>query len=378
MRVLHIIHGLDRRLGGLPAALGGILRVERLNGVKSTVMSLFPTGENTIQEDCAEVCHLFQRSFPERFSRSKSALKWLSSHIQEYDLVVLHSVWYLLAMEAALLLSKNRTPFVFWPHGSLDPFDLQKKRLVKRIIGPILLRKLLQRAKAIICTSEQEAEEIETYGASANVLTVPLPVICNLGSGDRSWFRARFDFGEEDFVLLFLSRIDYKKGLNILIPALASLSDKYPKLKLAIAGSATRGYLEKVHHWVKEYAVSDKVLFCGFLDGHEKAAAFAGSDCFVLPSLNENFGIAIVEALGAGLPVLISKNVYIWKELMKTNAGWTCNYSIASLSAAVNYVIENREELQWKKKNATLVAQLFSPEYLAAQYKELYSSLLCG
>ena len=290
---------------------------------------------------------------------------------------MIHTIWGGFQVKAAQILHKNNIPFMIWPHGSLDPFDLQKKHYLKKLLGPIVIRQMLDKSKAVICTAKREAEKIEMYGSKTALKILPLPVSPSGKNGKRDNFRHKHYLGDNDFVLLFLSLIYYKKGLGILIPAIKKLSIYYPNIKLVIAGADLNGYEKKVRGWIRKYCLEDNVIMTGFLSGQDKYDAFAGSDCFVLPSMNENFGIAVVEALNASLPVLISRNVYIWEEIIASGGGWVCDYSVESLAESIKSILENPSDLKNKKDRAVYSARQFSPENLKPLYKNFYEEFIC-
>jgi len=122
-------------------------------------------------------------------------------------------------------------------------------------------------------------------------------------------------------ILLFLSRIHVKKGCDLLIRALAGFAAAQPSLHLVVAGPDQTGWVEKLQHLALRLGVGDRVSWPGMLRGDLKWGAFYSADAFILPSHQENFGIAVAEALGCGLPVLISNKVNIWREVQSHHAG---------------------------------------------------------
>lgn len=374
MKILHIIPNINAKMGGSVYAVINILMLEKNMGIRSTVLSIKADGLDLNMLELATV-NILNPSFPKRFSRSKEANKWLSKNASAYDLAVIHTIWGALPIEASHILNRRQVPFVIWPHGGLDPFDLQKKKYLKKILGPILIRPMLDKSAAIVCTARLEAERIERYGAKSKTKVLPLPINPLPIVGNRKNFRNKFSLSDNDFVFLFLSLLYYKKGLNLLIPAVKKVSTRYPNIKLIIAGSDLGGYEKKVRAGIQKYKLKDRVIMPGFLSGQDKYDAFAGSDCFVLPSMNENFGIAVVEALSAGLPVLISDNVYIWKEIIEEGGGWVCNYSLESLIDSITYILKSPSDLKNKKENSKRSAQLFSPEKLKASYNQFYQQI---
>ncbi|MCP3873872.1 MAG: glycosyltransferase [Desulfobacteraceae bacterium] len=375
IKTLHLIPFIEKEKGGAVYALMNILEMERnIGGIKSTVISFKnKNGKNSFPQNT--LFKLFSASFPKRFSRSRDFKKWLKHNAAKYDVVIFHTIWNIYQIEAAGILNKLKVPFIVWPHGSLDPFDLNKRKLFKRIAGPIVIRPMLANCRTVCCTSEYEANELEKYDAKASVTILPLPVVSKNSKGSTKRFRMKNRIEEKDFVILFLSRIDYKKGLDLLIPAISRLSKRFNNIKMVLAGSREDSYYKKVKSWIEEYKLSKVIITPGFLSGQEKIDAFQGSDCFILPSLNENFGIAIIEALSYGLPVIISENVYIWKEIVKGGGGWVCKYSTDSIIEVLSHILKAPNELEEKGKNATGTADLFSVETLKPKYETLYRKI---
>jgi glycosyltransferase involved in cell wall biosynthesis len=317
----------------------------------------------------------FKFSFPVRFSASAAMRRWLRSEIETYDALHVHSVYSVISIDAMRIAAQRGVPYILRPAGSLDKFDLRKKALIKYTMAARPVRKMLANSSAIHCTSQMEAQNMETFGAAVKTIVLPIPVTMPCQTGDGTRFRLTHNLAGRDFIWLFLSRIDYKKGLEILIPAFARLLVSFPHAKLVIAGADSEGYERKVRRWVEACGIPDAVVFCGLLQAQEKQDALAASDCFVLPSLNENFGVSIVEALGAEIPVVISENVYISKQISERNAGWICGYSTESLRETMANVMKNPAELLSKKRNAKGAAAMYSAEAVVQSYRNLYDTI---
>lgn len=364
-------------MGGSVYAVLNILMLENSMGMHSTVLCLKADGLSSQIQELATI-KILQPSFPKRFSRSKQANTWLRENAVSYNLAIIHSIWGALPVEAAHILHNQKVPFVIWPHGGLDPFDLQKKKFLKKILGPLFIRTMLDKCSGILCTATVEADRLERYGSVTATSVLPLPIAPPPITGNRKMFREKFSLKDDDTVFLFLSLLYYKKGLDILIPSIKHVLKLHPNTKLVIAGSDLGGYEIKVRTWIEEYGLHDNVIMSGFLSGQDKYDAFAGCDCFVLPSMNENFGIAVVESLSAGLPVLISNNVYIWKEIIQQEGGWVCNYSLESLSETMDAVLKSPEDIVQKRVGAKKAYQIFSPEVLKESYAKLYSHIIAS
>jgi glycosyltransferase involved in cell wall biosynthesis len=316
----------------------------------------------------------FPYSFPKRFSRSIEFSRWLRKRILDYDVLHIHSIYSFMVLDAARIAVASDVPYILRPHGSLDPFDLRKKKLIKYTVVAPIVRWCLEHATFVHCTSEMELKNMEKFGAATRDRVVPLPVNGQQFPGDRKRFRSRLGVSEDDFVLLFLSRMDYKKGLDLLVPAISELCKSHPRVKLLLAG--TGRYEDRVRALIDKYCVHDRVILVGFLTGQDKADAFAGADLFVLPSMNENFGVAIVEALQSGLPVLISNNVYIHREIESLNGGWVCQYSLQSLLATMRHILSDRKDYESKKRSCKTAGDFFATRNLLGAYKDFYEEVL--
>jgi glycosyltransferase involved in cell wall biosynthesis len=239
-----------------------------------------------------------------------------------------HGVWQYTSFGAWRALAGGATPYFVFPHGMLDPWFKRTyplKHIKKLLYWPWSEYRVLRDATAVLFTSEEERraaresfalyrcnEEVVNYGTAA-------PQV-DLGTA-RAEFLDRFPELAGKRILLFLSRLHVKKGCELLIDAFAKVPGE--SLHLVMAGpAADAAYLEAL----KTRAAGDRrITFPGMLSGNMKWGAFAAADAFVLPSHQENFGIAVVEAMACGTPVLVSDKVNIWREIVDSGSGFAEN-----------------------------------------------------
>ena len=136
-------------------------------------------------------------------------------------------------------------------------------------------------------------------------------------------------------MVLFLSRLDAKKGLDLLLPAFAILRRQVPDVTLVVAGTGDADFVSGLKAQAAALGIASEIVWPGFLEGEDKQAVFADADLFVLPSYSENFGIAVVEAMAAGLPVIVSDQVAIHREIAQARAGVAVACDITQLSDAL-------------------------------------------
>lgn len=353
MKLLHVIGRFDVEAGGTYTAVLSLVNMFRELGhtnhiIATTEKAGFPAADITAAE-----LIFFERSFPKMFRKSRKAKEWVSENIQNYDAVLVHEIWGGIGIDACLIAMQKGITYYIWPHGSLDPFDLKKKQILKEIVGRFVVSRILRKAKYICCTSIKEQEVINFFGKrNGNVIVLPLPVdFCvsdEIADPDPRLLSKVLP--ADAFVFLFFSRINYKKGLDLFLRAFAEslLEQKISSRSyLCIAGTGSIEYERYIDALIQELKLEAHVVKLGFVTGDRRLDVYRNAHVFVLPSKNENFGLSVVEALQSGTPVLISNNIYIHQELFDgEKPGWVCQYDIADvkqkLIEAAQVTMENR------------------------------------
>ena len=161
-------------------------------------------------------------------------------------------------------------------------------------------------------------------------------------SGSKGAMRRRLGLRDQP-IILFLGRINFKKGLDLLVHAFHQVASCIDNAVLVIAGPDNDGYAGVVRKWVASLGISSKVYWLGMLYDREVLEAYVDSDVFVLPSYTENFGIAVVEAMACGLPVVISDHVNIWKAVSDSHSGLTVRLDIQEIAQAICAIIKDKD-----------------------------------
>jgi glycosyltransferase involved in cell wall biosynthesis len=260
--------------------------------------------------------------------------EWIKQHHTEYDAVIVHGLWQYSSFGVWRALRGTTTPYFVFPHGMLDPWFNRAyplKHIKKLLYWPWAEYRVLRDAAAILFTSEEERrlarESFSPYRCNE--------VVVNYGTAApnvdlenaRRDFASSFPQLREKRFLLFLGRLHEKKGCELLIEAFSAIRDSARgDLYLVIAGpSSDESYLQHLNRLAATTGGDQEespITFAGMLTGNLKWGAFAAADAFVLPSHQENFGIAVVEALACSTPVLISNKVNIWREIVNDGAGF--------------------------------------------------------
>ena len=372
MKLLHIIPDIRISYGGPAATMFNMRQLWLAAGHEVQVLTIRKEG---IAFPFRGGLTAMAPSSPARFANSNEAAQWLANNYSQFDLVFIHGIWTAINIRSALFLRRKRRPYVMIPHGSLDPFDLQKKSLAKRLLGPLIIRKILAGSSSVLCSTQRSADHLVDYGAKCQIKVLPWPVLPVHSQMSRQEARKQLMIRDDEFVILSLGRINYKKGFAVLLPAVKRLVQVNPKARLFIVGPDSNGYTKVVQRLVQQLGLQDAVTFVPMVVGDEKERLFRAADCFALPSLNENFGRVLVEAMQQGLPCVISDNVYICDSLASGGAGLVCRYDEQEVFTALRRLSEN-PELRAKMSGAAIrTARSFEPQALKEQYLAMLEQL---
>ena len=325
LKILQLVHTLDPSVGGVATSVLALSRGLARRGHKIDIVVLDEASAPWIQDVDLSVHALGSGLTSYRYSRA--LLPWLRRHGGEYDRVVVNGIWQYLSLAAWRRYAGSSIPYYVFPHGMLDPWFKETfplKHLKKWLYWPWAEYRVLRDAAGVIFSSEEERlqarKSFRLYRAREKVSPLGVeasPILPNA----KSEFLSRYSQLQNTRNLLFLGRLHPKKGCDILLDAFARLSSR-ESTSLILAGPDQIGWEKDLRRQVESLNLTDRVVFTGMLQGNMKQGAFASADAFVLPSHQENFGISVVEALAAGIPVLISNRVNIWREIDADRAGY--------------------------------------------------------
>jgi glycosyltransferase involved in cell wall biosynthesis len=381
MRILHLIATLDRESGGPAQACIEMARAVAARGhhVAICTTDWSATGREPVptkvplQQDGVNVTY-FPVHFPRIWKPSLPMIGPLRKELPGYDVVHLHSLYMFHDWLGGQLCRRFDVPYIVRPHGMLDPYIRRRHRARKRLMEMLFQDGVLRRAAAIHYTSDVEREISQPFACGAPAQVVPLGVdlaeFDSLPPAER--FRTRFPETRGRRIVLFLGRLHFKKGLDLLIPAFGQLAREDPSLHLVIAGPDD-GMLDQCKAWARRDGIPDKVTFTGMLRGEDKLAVFAAASVFALPSYSENFGIAIVEAMAAGCPVVISDQVNIWREVQQGGAT-VIGCDQHKLTAALSAVLRDPAlAADMSRKARETVRRLYHWDSVAAALEAMYA-----
>lgn len=313
-----------------------------------------------------------------RYKFSLDLLNWLAAHICDYDLAHIHALFSPVSSGAAAIARTRKFPYILRPLGTLDPADLQKKKHLKHLYAALLERPNLAGAAAVHFTSDQEAKVSERFGVTTRDIVLPLGVepqpIATVNS-----IRSQFGLPEDVPLIVFMSRIDPKKGLDLLLPALEQLLAEKLSFHFVLAGANPQDpiYESLIRAQIQSSPLARCTTITGFISGTPKTQLLQAADLFVLPSYYENFGIAVAEAMVAGVPVVISDQVHIWQDIDRAQAGWICSCNVDSLTHQLRAALQNADERRARGANAQAQAlEHYSWQSIAQQMVQVYHSII--
>ncbi|MBF2058385.1 MAG: glycosyltransferase [Cyanobacterium sp. T60_A2020_053] len=233
---------------------------------------------------------------------------WLYNHVHEYDLVHTHSIFAPLITVTGWICRGKKVPYIITPHGMLEPWALNHKKWKKKLYYNCCEKSNLSHSLAIQGTSKDETKNIESLSLDTQVFFVHNgihPSYFQHSITKEDWL-AHFPHLKDKKLILFLARIDPKKGLDLLAKAFAQISQKFSDVHVIIAGPESQGFLPNAKKFFRDANCLNRVTFTGMLTGELKAGALESADIFVSPSYSEGFSISVLEAMGAGLPTVIT------------------------------------------------------------------------
>jgi glycosyltransferase involved in cell wall biosynthesis len=364
MRILHVIPAVAERYGGpssvaLDTCAG--LAARGHNVLLATTDADGPgrldvsIGQPTTYRGVPAI--VFPRTSSEAFKWSPDLARWLDRSVAGFDVVDIHAIFSHSSLVAGRACRQMDVPYVVRPHGSLDPWSLARKATQKRILFWLGARRLLTGAARVQYTTGDEQRLAESrLPWLANGVVVPLGV-----GGEQASAPARPTGSGAPYVLT-LSRLESKKGLELLIAAFhqVTVAGALADWRLVIAGDGDTAYVRDLKRLAANGSAAARIDFPGWVSGVEKAALLRRAALFASPSEQENFGVAVVEAMAEGVPVLVSPGVNLAPDIAAAGAGWIAERNPASFPRVLEAILHDRPARTTRGLAAQELARQFS------------------
>jgi glycosyltransferase involved in cell wall biosynthesis len=326
VNILHLISSVNPAGGGPIEGLRQLGAALSSDGHRVEVASLDSPSTPYLEQCPLPVYALGPTKLGYGFS--PRLIPWLRENHSRYDAVIVNGIWQFHSFAAWRVLRNSNTPYVVFTHGMLDPWFKKQyplKHAKKWMYWPWAEYRVLRDAQAVLFTCEEERvlarqsfwlyrcnEVVVSYG-TANPIGDP--------QREKQEFLNCFPQVRDKKLVLFMGRIHPKKGCDLLIEAFAAVMAKHPEWHLVMAGPDQLGWQNELNRRAEQLGIASRITWAGMLTGARKWGALHAAEVFVLPSHQENFGIAVSEALAAGCPVLISNKINIWREIQADGAG---------------------------------------------------------
>jgi len=361
MRLLHVVPTYlpARRYGGPIVAIHGLCRALATRGHQVDVFTTNVDGDGVLDVPLGEPVdldgvrvHYFPSSVP-RLYWSPQMRRALRGAVRDYDLVHIHAIWLWPGYAAARTAHRANVPYVISPRGMLVPELIRRKSaLVKRAWLAAVERRSFAEAAAMHFTSN-----IEQQDAACTGMPLPSPFVVPNGID----LEPRPDVPRDENTLLFLGRISWKKGLDRAIELLVRTN-----ARLIIAGNDEENLTPALRALSEKLGVADRVEFAGPVYGAAKWELLARATLFVLLSMSENFGNAVLEAMMMETPVLVSPEVGLADDVIRADAGTTDVGEIPALLA------DRKRRESMGRNGRALVEDEFTWPHVAAAMEEAY------
>ena len=375
--VLNVTAHLDPAFGGICAVVPSLCSAVRLRtGARVGLAAFCEPGETF-----PSIAGVPSRRYPlggREWLRHASARHNLSDQIRGADLVHIHGLWREHCTGSAWLARRWRKPYIVSAHGMLQTWALADKKLKKAVFSFVFERRNLARASCLHALTRAEVAEYRAFGIKAPVAIVPNGVDVPAVVSPEPFLNA-FPQLRGRRLILYLGRIHYKKGVDLLCRAWAAMAGNWPDAHLVIAGpdfDNTRAGIERL---VQERGIGQRVTFTGMLHGELKWSALEAAEFFMLPSHSEGLSVSVLEAMGRGLPVVVSEECNL-PEVREHRCGLTIQPLEGQIREAMATLLSmhTAELKNLGNKGRQLIRQRYSWETVAAQMGEVYQWILTG
>lgn len=387
MRVAQVVPMFSNRFGGPVTMVADAAEVLQQQGLDVTIFAT-DLGKAPWAKDWRAVLpeelphnadvldyELFPVEFPHRLLYSPKLAERLDEVVGDFDLVHIHSLWLHPQYAGQKAARKHGVPYVVSLHGALDPYLRRRGRARKAATSLLWQNAMLKHAEIIHVTTQAEQELTDDVASGVPRVIVPngtwVDRLAPAGA-DGARFRQQHLGGFDGPLILFLGRINFKKGLEVLIASMPRVLRDVPDAQLAIVGPDDENLLSELEAQVDALNLQDKITFTGALYGTDRTDAFDAADVWALSSHSENFGIAAIEAMSAGCATVISPAVNLADEVIAAEAGVVADLDPEKFGAAMSALLADPAERAKIAAAGERFARTFDWPVVAPQLIEMY------
>ena len=317
-----------------------------------------------------------------RWQLAPTLISNLNRYIPNIDFITLHSLYSFPVLAGYFLAKRHHKPYGLWPHGVLAPFQRRVHWRRKWLYDRVIARRILKEAKVLFFSAPGEREEVQSLKLSTPSVIIPHGIDTReyIHLPPRGHFRNRYFGGHTGPLVLYLGRLNAKKGLDLLVESISKVLPKIPNVRLAIVGGADPPkFTDQLKNQLENLHIADQTILPGPLSRQEKFEAFADADVFVMPSHAENFAFAMFEAMASRIPVVISSTLNFAHEVERYSAGIVVNRDPSSFANAIVGLLQESEVTRHQiGENGQRLAQNFSWEACGEKVEQTIQCILQG
>jgi glycosyltransferase involved in cell wall biosynthesis len=316
---------------------------------------------------------LFRRRWSESFKWSPELSRWLRQHTREFQLVHIHAVFSHAALAAGAACRAHGVPYVVRPLGTLDPWSLGRHRIRKQLLMALSARRLLRGAAAMHYTSPDEQALAE-----GRLPWLPPGAVVSLGIDDDCFVPEEEVERPRDRTVLSIGRLHPKKRVESVINAFHAMaaSTGLHGWRVVIAGDGDPAYVSNLQLAAASGPAASSIDFAGWVSGESRLDLLRRAQLVVAPSHQENFGLAVVEAMAAGVPAVVTPGVNLARDIDGARAGWVSGDESGALLELLRSVLLDPDELRLRGRQARSFALRYRWTRVASELTALYERVL--
>ncbi|MBD2157414.1 glycosyltransferase [Leptolyngbya sp. FACHB-16] len=384
MKILHVIPYFSAIYGGPPQMVQHLAQAEAALGMDVDVVTTDADGDRSLslplqtwhQAEGYRVQY-FPRRWLRQYTISPELGYWLDQEVGDYDVVHMHNAFAYPVWAVYHACHHAGVPYLRTLHGMLEPRALAQKAWKKRLFFNVIERPAFERTAMVHALTQHEADGLRLLGVNGPVTVIPNGLEQSSLEAPHTpvEFWQAFPELRSKRLILYLARLDPLKGLDLLIDAFSQVQEQVPNVHLVIAGSDLVGYQPTIEHLLLERGCHTSATFTGFLSGTLKQSALAAAEIYVLPSRLEGFSLSALEAMGAGLPTILTQGCH-FPEAAQAQAALEVPIEAPAIAQALLHCLQNPHEAREMGDRAQqLIRQHYTWEAIAQQFSSIYQQL---